>query len=77
MIMQTNTLDDFSNTSGTEDFQQQNVPPSINLDLLLLTFPQNYYYELVMLFPSLGCVSNWLIHLLYNVTDKWDTVEQT
>uniref|UniRef100_A0A0D3DRL5 Uncharacterized protein n=1 Tax=Brassica oleracea var. oleracea TaxID=109376 RepID=A0A0D3DRL5_BRAOL len=24
MIMQTNTLDDFSNTSGTEDFQQQN-----------------------------------------------------
>ncbi|WZZ60909.1 hypothetical protein YC2023_061016 [Brassica napus] len=23
MIMQTNTLDDFSNTSGTEDFQQQ------------------------------------------------------
>ncbi|KAF3552509.1 hypothetical protein DY000_02004795 [Brassica cretica] len=28
MIMQTNTLDDFSNTSGTEDFQQQKVPPS-------------------------------------------------
>uniref|UniRef100_M4F2V5 Uncharacterized protein n=2 Tax=Brassica campestris TaxID=3711 RepID=M4F2V5_BRACM len=27
-VMQTNTLDDFSNTSGTEDFQQQKVPPS-------------------------------------------------
>lgn len=55
---------------GTEDFQQQKVSPFVSLHLLLLTFLQYYFYDLVLLFSSLGCVSKWLIHRLYIVGYK-------
>ena len=37
------TLDDFSNTLGTEDFQQQKVSPSVKSTFIITHFPPIFF----------------------------------